>query len=116
MAGLTLKSRVPLPVGKRIPVMGFGTYQLRNGGECEKMCREALRCGYRLIDTAACYGNEEDVEKAVRESGIPREDIFITTKLWHTDHGKEKAASAFRASMSRYGSTNSSRQNKRTVV
>ena len=101
MAARAFTSRVPLLDGKTIPLVSFGTFKLQNGGQCEKMCREALRRGYRMIDTAAYYGNEEDVGKAVRESGIPREEIFVTTKLWYTDHGKENATSAFRASMTR---------------
>jgi methylglyoxal/glyoxal reductase len=63
----------------------------------------ALRHGYRHIDTAALYRNEEDVGRAIRDSGVPREEVYVTTKLWNTDHGYDRAMKAFDASLSRLG-------------
>ena len=81
-----------------MPVLGLGTFRTRNGKETREAVSWALEAGYRLIDTAAAYGNEEDVGEAVRKSGIPREEIFITTKLWNTDHGYDRALAAFEKS------------------
>jgi diketogulonate reductase-like aldo/keto reductase len=68
-----------------IPALGLGVYQMKAGEETENAVKWALEAGYRLIDTAKLYSNEESVGKAIRESGIPREEIFVTTKLWPTD-------------------------------
>jgi diketogulonate reductase-like aldo/keto reductase len=68
-----------------MPRIGFGTWKLQEGEECYSAVRKALDTGYRLIDTAAYYGNEHSVGKAIRESGIPRDQVFVTTKLWPTD-------------------------------
>ena len=70
--------------GIKIPKFGFGTYQILPDDKCTEACLEALKIGYRLIDTASFYGNEKGVGEAVRKSGIKREDIFITTKIWPT--------------------------------
>jgi diketogulonate reductase-like aldo/keto reductase len=67
--------------GVKMPMLGFGVYQITDAGECEQSVLEALRVGYRLIDTAAIYGNEEAVGNALKKSGIPRKEMFITTKL-----------------------------------
>ncbi|WP_067568706.1 aldo/keto reductase [Nocardia acidivorans] len=72
---------------RRIPAVGFGTYQLRPGRITKSAVSGALAAGYRHIDTATIYGNEQDVGAAIRESGIAREDIWVTTKLWNGDHG-----------------------------
>lgn len=72
--------------GLAIPQVGFGTYKIEPGESAERAIAFALECGYRHIDTAAIYGNEESVGKAIRTSGIARSDIFITTKLWNEDH------------------------------
>lgn len=85
-----------------IPQLGFGVYKVPPG-DAYRVVAEALQVGYRLIDTAALYGNEEGVGRAIRQSGIPREDIYVTTKLWNTEHGKEKTAAAFHASLDRLG-------------
>lgn len=82
---------VKLNDGNKIPSVGFGVFMIPNDGPTYEAVREALAAGYRHIDTAAAYFNEEDVGKAVRDSGIPREDIFITSKLWLQDHGYEEA-------------------------
>ncbi|MFH1750963.1 MAG: aldo/keto reductase, partial [Candidatus Micrarchaeota archaeon] len=71
---------------KRMPVLGLGTYKMQPGGETENAIKWALEAGYKLIDTAAYYGNENSVGKAVNSSLIRREEVFITSKLWNTDH------------------------------
>lgn len=73
--------------GVKIPCVGFGTFKTPSGEICEKSVKAALRCGYRHIDTAAAYHNEASVGKAIRESGIPREEIFVTSKLFNPDQG-----------------------------
>ncbi|MCI1210616.1 MULTISPECIES: aldo/keto reductase [Bifidobacterium] len=86
-----------------IPQIGLGSWQAMPGGEAYDAVATALRAGYRHIDTAAIYGNEEDVGQAIRDSGIPRGDIFVTTKLWNTDHGYGRAKQAFLDSLQRLG-------------
>ncbi|MCI4339403.1 MAG: aldo/keto reductase [Thermoplasmata archaeon] len=98
-----LSSRVRLNQGTEMPVLGLGVFQSPPGSETRQAVAWALAEGYRLIDTAAMYGNEADVGAAVRESGIPREEIFVTTKLWHTDHGFEAAQRAGRRSLEALG-------------
>lgn len=78
-----------------MPMLGFGVYQIPDAVECEKVVREALDVGYRLIDTAAAYMNEEAVGNAIMKSGIPREELFVTTKLWIQDAGYENAKKHF---------------------
>jgi diketogulonate reductase-like aldo/keto reductase len=78
--------------GRSIPQLGLGVWQIRNGTKCEAVVGAALEAGYRHIDTASFYGNEESVGAAIRASGIPREDIFVTTKLWNSDHGNPARA------------------------
>ena len=77
--------------GKKIPAIGFGVFTIPNDGPTYEAVTQALKAGYRHIDTAAAYFNEEDVGRAVRDSGIPRDEIFITSKLWLQDHGYEAA-------------------------
>jgi 2,5-diketo-D-gluconate reductase A len=84
-----------------MPLLGFGVFQVNDPEECERSVAEALRAGYLLIDTAASYGNEEAVGNAIRRSGVPREEIFVTTKLWIQDAGYDKARRAFDRSMDR---------------
>ena len=86
--------------GVEMPVLGFGVYQV-DEAICERCVSEALAAGYRSIDTAAAYMNERAVGRAVRRSGIPRGDLFITTKLWVQDAGYESAKRAFAASLER---------------
>jgi len=95
---LTLDSRLPMNDGSKIPVLGLGVWQTAPGKETRKAVAYALESGYRLIDTARMYGNERDVGIAVRESGIPRDDTFVTTKLRNNDQGYEGALRAFEAS------------------
>ncbi|MCI6301363.1 MAG: aldo/keto reductase [Megasphaera elsdenii] len=93
---------VTLNNGVIMPKLGFGVYQTAPA-ETEKAVSEALETGYRLIDTAASYRNEEGVGAAVRQSGIRREDLFITTKLWVQDHGYDAILKAFDVSMKKLG-------------
>src|SRR5262249_47404629 len=88
--------------GVRIPALGFGTWQLR-GNACERMVRAALEIGYRHLDTAAIYGNEEEVGRAIRTSGVPRGEIFLTTKVWSSDLGYRDAKRSAEASLKRLG-------------
>ena len=83
--------KVLLNDGNAIPAVGFGVFMIPSGGPAYEATLEALKAGYRHIDTAAAYFNEEDVGKAVRDSGIPREEIFVTSKLWLQDYGYEQA-------------------------
>ncbi len=93
--------KVILNNGVEMPLLGFGVYQIRDAEECERSVYEALQTGYRLIDTAASYGNEEAVGRAIKRSGVPREELFITTKLWIQDAGYERARPAFERSLQR---------------
>ena len=98
-----MKESLTLNNGVKIPILGLGTYQIPPGKETETAVRAALEEGYRHIDTAASYGNEADVGRAIRFSGIPRKDIFVTTKLWTRDGGYETALRAFDKSLSNLG-------------
>jgi methylglyoxal/glyoxal reductase len=89
---LTIETKLALNDGHLIPQLGLGVWQARAGASCEAAVLAALEAGYRLIDTAAMYGNEESVGGAIRKSGIPREKIFVTTKLWNSDHGNPQRA------------------------
>ena len=93
--------KVKLNNGIEMPVLGFGVFQIPDAVECERRVYEALQTGYRLIDTAAVYLNEEAVGKGIKRSGIPREELFITTKLWVQDAGYESAKKAFEKSLQR---------------
>ncbi|MBB0245444.1 aldo/keto reductase [Streptomyces alkaliphilus] len=91
---------VTLNNGVEMPRLGFGVWQVSND-EATATVGKALEVGYRSIDTAAAYGNEEGTGRAIAESGIPREEIFVTTKLWNGDHGYDAALRAFDASLER---------------
>ena len=84
-----------------MPLLGFGVFQVPDAEECERVVVEAISAGYRLIDTAAAYGNEAAVGKAIKRSGVAREDLFITTKLWIQDVGEGRARQAFERSLER---------------
>jgi len=100
-SGLTLGSRFRLNSGVEIPVLGLGVFQTPPGVTTHRAVRWALDVGYRHIDTAALYANEADVGEAVRASHLPRDEVFVTTKLWHSDHGYEPARSAAHRSLER---------------
>ncbi|PZP50587.1 MAG: 2,5-diketo-D-gluconic acid reductase [Pseudopedobacter saltans] len=85
--------------GVEMPILGYGVYQVPNYEECKKSVLKALEIGYRSIDTAQAYGNEKAVGDAIKESGIDRENLFITTKLWISDYGYENAKTAFAQSL-----------------
>ncbi|MET0806133.1 MAG: aldo/keto reductase, partial [Lacisediminihabitans sp.] len=93
---------ITLNDGKTIPQLGFGVF-LVDPPETERIVTDALEVGYRHIDTAAIYGNEEGVGRAIAKSGIPREELFITTKLWNAEQGKESAAKAIDESLDKLG-------------
>lgn len=93
--------KVKLNNSIEMPILGFGVYQIEDQVLCEQCVYDAIEAGYRSIDTAAAYGNEEAVGRAIKRSGVPREDLFITTKLWISDAGYDKAKKAFEASMKR---------------
>lgn len=95
--------KIKLNDGVEIPVFGFGTFQIPADGSTYKAVREALDLGIRHIDTAVAYFNEQEVGKAIRESGIPREDIFLTSKLWLQDYGYENAKKGIETSLRKLG-------------
>lgn len=85
----------------QIPCIGFGTWQTPDGETAINSVKAALKAGYRHIDTAACYGNEASVGQAIKESGVPREEIFVTSKVWNTERGYEKTLAAFETTMAK---------------
>ncbi|MGF6949875.1 2,5-diketo-D-gluconate reductase A [Neobacillus sp. B4I6] len=87
--------------GVEMPILGFGVFQMQDENECEQAVYDAIMAGYRLIDTAASYLNEEAVGRAIKRSGVPREELFITTKLWVQDTGYESTKKAFANSLKR---------------
>jgi len=92
---------VRLNNGLQMPILGFGVFQVKDLAECERSVIDAIVTGYRLIDTAASYGNEEAVGKAIKRSGVTREDLFITTKLWIQSDGYNGTKRAFENSLKR---------------
>jgi diketogulonate reductase-like aldo/keto reductase len=96
-------STLALPGGVAIPVLGLGVFQARSGGETRAAVGHALHAGYRHVDTARIYGNEADVGAALREGGVPREQVFVTTKLWNADHAYDRTLAACEASLGRLG-------------
>ncbi len=103
----SLTDTLDLVNGDKIPCIGFGTWQSAEGAECYNAVLTALRSGYRHIDTATVYGNEESVGKAIadfmNESGVTREELFVTTKLWNEDHGYENTHAAINLSLEKMG-------------
>ena len=87
---------VTLNNGLQMPIVGFGVFQIPDPAECERSVVDAIEAGYRLIDTAASYMNEEAVGKGLRRSGVAREDLFVTTKLWVQDTGYERTTAGHR--------------------
>ncbi|CEG29744.1 aldo/keto reductase [Bacillus sp. B-jedd] len=100
---LSIKDTAKLHNGVEMPLFGLGVYKVEEGAEAEKTVNEALKLGYRLIDTAAMYQNEEGVGKAVRDSGLPRKEVFVTTKVWNSDQGYESTLNAFETSRQKLG-------------
>lgn len=92
---------VKLNNGIEMPILGFGVFQIQDQTQCEQCVYDAIQAGYRLIDTAASYMNEEAVGKAIKRSGVKREELFITTKLWLEDAGYENTKLAFEKSLSK---------------
>lgn len=103
MAFQSLEDTYTLNNGVEIPVIGFGTWQTPDGEVAEESVLAALNAGYRHIDTAAAYGNEESVGRAIKKSGVNRHDLFVTTKLWNSDHGYDKAKAAIDTSLEKLG-------------
>lgn len=93
--------KITLNNGVEIPILGFGVFQIPDAAECERAVIDAIETGYRLIDTAASYLNEGAVGKAIRNSGIKREEVFITSKLWLQNTGYEATKAAFQRSLDR---------------
>lgn len=85
--------------GVKMPILGFGVFQIHEASECERVVTDALGVGYRLIDTAQAYGNEEAVGKAIRASGVPRDEIFLTSKVWISNSGENKAMASIDESL-----------------
>jgi 2,5-diketo-D-gluconate reductase A len=96
-----IMKNVLLNNGVEMPVLGFGVFQVTDLTECERSVRDAIDVGYRLLDTAASYGNEQAVGKAIRECGIDRKELFVTTKLWVQDASYEGAKAAFERSINK---------------
>ena len=94
---------ITLNNGVKMPAIGYGVFRMKDPAECEEAVVQAIQSGYRLIDTAAAYENEEAVGRAIRRCGVPREELFVTTKLWITDTSYEGAKRGFARSMERLG-------------
>ncbi|GFP77212.1 aldo/keto reductase [Clostridium fungisolvens] len=92
---------VELNNGVKMPILGYGVFQIADQEECERCVLDAIEVGYRLIDTAQAYGNEEAVGRAIKKCGIPREELFITTKVWISNAGYEKAKQSIEESLER---------------
>ena len=94
---------IKLANGVKMPQLGLGVYQVKEGAEVEQAVTAAIDAGYRLIDTAALYGNEVGVGNAIKKSSVPREELFITTKLWNTNQGYDATLKAFEKSLEKLG-------------
>jgi len=94
---------LPLNNGTMMPTLGLGVYLVSDGATCESAVETALRSGYRLVDTAVAYGNERPVGRGIRASEVPREDVFLTTKMWPSEYASEKAPAAIERSLERLG-------------
>jgi diketogulonate reductase-like aldo/keto reductase len=98
-----ISDKTVLNNGVEMPWLGLGVWKVEDGNEVITSVKAAIAAGYRSIDTAAVYGNEEGVGQAIRESGVPREELFITTKLWNANQGYESTLQAFDESMQKLG-------------
>ncbi|MGE7648736.1 aldo/keto reductase [Peribacillus frigoritolerans] len=94
---------ITLHNGVKMPQLGFGVFKVKNGNETVESVKKAVEVGYRAIDTAAIYENEEGVGQAIRECGVPRGELFITSKVWNTEQGYDKTLKAFEDSLNRLG-------------
>ncbi|MCY8938023.1 aldo/keto reductase [Peribacillus frigoritolerans] len=94
---------ITLHNGVKMPQLGFGVFKVKNGNETVESVKKAVEVGYRAIDTAAIYENEEGVGQAIRECGVPREELFITSKVWNTEQGYDTTLKAFEDSLKRLG-------------
>jgi diketogulonate reductase-like aldo/keto reductase len=103
MKEIKIDTKIKLNNGIEMPIFGLGTFQMQNGKETYEAVLYALQIGYRLIDTAKMYGNEKDVGEAIRRSGVPREGVFVTTKLWNSDHGYQSTIDACNRSLKTLG-------------
>ncbi len=99
----SLQSTVTLHNGVQMPWFGFGVFQVIDGQEVVDSVLAAIKAGYRSIDTAAIYGNEEGVGQAIKESGVDRSELFITSKVWNADQGYETTLKAFDTSLQKLG-------------
>ncbi|WP_329610128.1 aldo/keto reductase [Pseudalkalibacillus berkeleyi] len=99
----TIQETIQLHNGVKMPRLGFGVFKVEEGSEVVESVKTALEAGYRSIDTAAIYRNEEGVGKAIQEANIPREELFITTKVWNKDQGYESTMKAFEDSLEKLG-------------
>jgi 2,5-diketo-D-gluconate reductase A len=100
---MTTIPHITLSNGVAMPQLGLGVYQVKEGEEVEQAVTAAIDAGYRLIDTAALYGNEVGVGNAIKKSSVPRKELFITTKLWNNDQGYNQTLAAFDASLEKLG-------------
>lgn len=98
-----ISATIPLKTGARMPRLGLGVFRAPRGARTREAVADALAAGYRHVDTAAIYGNEADVGEAIREAPVPRDELFVTTKLWNADQGYDAALRAFDASLARLG-------------
>jgi diketogulonate reductase-like aldo/keto reductase len=98
-----IHSSVTLRNGLPMPWLGFGVWQAGSDAQTERAVRTAIECGYRSIDTAMIYGNERGVGRAIRECGVPREELFVTTKVWNDDVRRDRVAAAFDESLQKLG-------------
>lgn len=98
-----LQSAVSLHNGVKMPWLGLGVFKVQNGDEVVHSVKSAIKAGYKSIDTAAVYGNEEGVGQAIKEAGVPREELFITTKVWNSDQGYDSTITAFETSLAKLG-------------
>lgn len=100
---LTIESTTELLNGVEMPRLGLGVWRAKGGAETENAVLAALRAGYRSVDTASMYDNEQSVGRAIRTSGVPREQVFVTTKVWNNEQGYDGTIRAFRGSLERLG-------------
>ena len=103
MTEMTISKTITLANGVEMPRIGYGVFRMKEHDVCVQGVTEALKAGYRAIDTAAIYQNEEAVGEAIKASGIAREELFITTKVWNADQGYDNTLKAFEVSLKKLG-------------